>query len=150
AGVEERAAKLVEMADRAAQLRLPEKDRPDPRVVVAAHALLGGPAVEEVTVPAPQGGVWRDPVLGMSFVWVPPERFWMGSSKEPGARGFDPEAYDDETPGHEVELSQGLWVAEHPVTNAQYGAFAAGSKGAEPARWQNRRFNGPEQPVVGV
>src|SRR5262245_66380063 len=86
----------------------------------------------------------------MSFVWVPPGRFLMGSSKDTGALGFDPEASDDEAPAHEVELPHGFWIAEHPVTNTQFGVFLAGAKHVEPAFWPSFRFNAAEQPVVGV
>jgi formylglycine-generating enzyme required for sulfatase activity len=135
-GVVERAQKLA--------------DYPDASVAAAARALIGRPVVHEVTEQVPAGAICREPVTGMSFVWVPPGRFLMGSSKEPGAPGFDPEAYDDETPAHEVELPHGVWMGEHPVTNAQYAVFLAGAKHAEPEFWQNRRFNAAEQPVVGV
>jgi formylglycine-generating enzyme required for sulfatase activity len=135
-GVMERAARLV--------------SHPNARVAAAARALVGGPAVEQVTEQVPAGGVWREPVTGMSFLWVPPGTFLMGSSKEHGTAGFDPKAYDNETPAHEVELTQGIWMCEHPVTNAAYGVFLAETKHDEPPYWQNRRFNAPEQPVITV
>jgi formylglycine-generating enzyme required for sulfatase activity len=135
-GVVERAARLV--------------DHPDPGFAAAARALLGRPTVEEVAAPAPQRSVWRERVTGMTFVWVPPGRFLMGSSKEEGARGFDPEAYTDELPAHEVESRTGVWIGEHPVTNAEYGVFLAATKHPPPASWQVRRYNAPAQPVVTV
>ena len=46
--------------------------------------------------------------------WIPPGRFTMGSPQgEPGR-------YDDEGPRHEVTLSKGYWLAETPVTQAQW------------------------------
>jgi eukaryotic-like serine/threonine-protein kinase len=105
-------------------------------------------AVGEATIET--ASTWREPTLGMSLVWAPPARFLMGSSKQRGAPGFDEEAYDDELPAHEVELPHGVWIGEHPVTNAEYARFFAETKRAEPACWQDARFNAPAQPVVGV
>ncbi len=93
---------------------------------------------------------WREPLTGMSFVWVPPGQFLMGSSREPNTPGFHADAHHHETPAHEIRLPHGVWTAEHPVTNAQYGAFLAETGRASPAFWQTPRFNGAEQPVVGV
>jgi formylglycine-generating enzyme required for sulfatase activity len=98
----------------------------------------------------PAGTLWREPLTEMRFVWVLPGRFMMGASKDLGRPGFDPGAWDDETPAHEVELPHGIWMAEHPVTNAQYGVFLASTKHTEPAFWRSRQFNAVEQPVVGV
>jgi formylglycine-generating enzyme required for sulfatase activity len=125
-------------------------NHPDVSIAAAARVLLGRPAAEQVTDQAAEGTIWQEPVTGMRFVWVPPGSFLMGSSKAPGAPGFDPEAYDDETPAHEVELAHGVWMAEHPATNAQYGAFLAATAHRQPEYWQSRQFNAPEQPVVGV
>jgi formylglycine-generating enzyme required for sulfatase activity len=135
-GMMERAVRLV--------------DHPSAEVAAAARALVGGPAVAQVTEQAPAGGVWREPVTGMSFVWVPPGTFLMGSSKEPETPGFDPQAYDDEMPAHQVTLTEGLWIGEHPVTNAAYGAFLAATGREAPRSWQNRELNAPDQPVVTV
>ena len=123
---------------------------PDQQVASAARALLGLPVVEQVTDKPAGEGVWQAPVTGMSLVWVPPGTFWMGSSKTPGERGYAPDAYQDETPTHEVQLTRGYWMGEHPVTNAEYQVFLAEKKRPELPYWQNRRFNAPGQPVVTV
>lgn len=78
---------------------------------------------------------------GMRFLWVP------GGVFEMGMKGVA-------EPVHRVRLSP-YWLAETPVTNAQYAKFLAdgvheGEKIKEPAYWRERRFSHPEQPVVGV
>ncbi|MCK6529818.1 formylglycine-generating enzyme family protein, partial [Myxococcota bacterium] len=74
----------------------------------------------------------------------------MGSSRTPGDRHYDAEAFDDETPAHEVELTRGFWMGRHPVTNEEYGKFVAETGHPPPVSWQDRRFNEPRQPVVMV
>ena len=53
---------------------------------------------------------------------------------------------------HSVRISRGFLLARYPVTNAQYAEFikAAGTEIRKPDYWDDRRFNQPEQPVVGV
>ena len=48
--------------------------------------------------------------------------------------------------------SHGFWLGKYPVINAQYARFlqAASDSAAKPGYWDNRRFNQPDQPVVGV
>ncbi len=76
--------------------------------------------------------------------------------------------YADEKPIHEVPVD-GFWLARYPVTNAQYKLFieAGGydkqqwwtaegwqvrqkEKWAEPRYWGDAKWNGGQQPVVGV
>ncbi|MCP4544663.1 MAG: SUMF1/EgtB/PvdO family nonheme iron enzyme [Chloroflexi bacterium] len=104
--------------------------------------------------------VWKS-VLGHSVVWVEPGPFLMGSDK-----GKDSQARDSELPQHEVTLP-GYWIGRYPVTNQQFGAFIAGGgyqtrvywteagwqwkkDRAQPGYWDNKKYNGPQQPVVGV
>ncbi|MBK8263752.1 MAG: formylglycine-generating enzyme family protein [Nannocystis sp.] len=54
-----------------------------------------------------------------------------------------------DTPVHRVRLSP-YWLAETPVTNAQYGKFLAATGHKEPGYWRDRGFSHEEQPVVGV
>jgi formylglycine-generating enzyme required for sulfatase activity/MinD-like ATPase involved in chromosome partitioning or flagellar assembly len=75
--------------------------------------------------------------------------------------------YGDE--GRTVEIRQPFWITRYPVTNQQFAAFiAAGGysdrrwwsdqgrawleekEAAEPGYWNDRRWNAPNQPVVGV
>ncbi|HEX9619858.1 MAG TPA: SUMF1/EgtB/PvdO family nonheme iron enzyme, partial [Polyangiaceae bacterium] len=94
-----------------------------------AFAKLGGPLISA------KGGV--------ELVSIPAGTFSMGSP--PDER--DREA--DETQ-HEVTLSA-FELGKYTVTNEQYARFLAENPGArEPELWSDRRFNQPNQPVVGV
>lgn len=58
--------------------------------------------------------------------------------------------YDDEGPQHEVSVPE-FYMGLSQVTNKQYGVFLAeNTEVTEPKYWADRRFNQPEQPVVGV
>ncbi|MCP4544664.1 MAG: SUMF1/EgtB/PvdO family nonheme iron enzyme [Chloroflexi bacterium] len=104
--------------------------------------------------------VWES-VLSQPMVWVEPGLFLMGSNKRK-----DSQAHNDELPQHEVTLA-GYWIGHYPVTNQEYGAFIAGSgyqtqaywtgigwqwkrDRTQPSYWNNKQYNGPQQPVVGV
>ncbi len=82
-------------------------------------------------------------------------KFWMGSTDEEIARlngEYRPHArlFDRESPRHEVTLSP-FFLAPTPVTNAQYARFLeAAPDEAKPGYWADRRYNQPDQPVVGV
>jgi len=71
--------------------------------------------------------------------------------------------------GRTVEIRQPFWIGRYPVTNQQFAVFiAAGGyrdrqwwsnegrawleeeEAAEPGYWHDRRWNAPNQPVVGV
>jgi formylglycine-generating enzyme required for sulfatase activity len=91
---------------------------------------------------AEERGVFVDDRTGVAFVAIPPGEFQMGSKGR----------YDWEEPVHTVRISRGFQLGKYPVTNAQYGEFLreAGGSIEKPDYWDNRRFNQPEQPVVGV
>lgn len=76
---------------------------------------------------------------------VPAGTFVIGSPKsELGRNG-------SEGPQHKVTLSRDFYLGVTAVTNAQYELYLRDAKGAkEPAFWGNRKFNQPQQPVVGV
>ncbi len=98
---------------------MPEDRFPDAGAMVdAIDAILSAPRLVA-------GAVWREPITGMTFVFVPPGRFLMGASQTEGELGFDPEAHESETPAHEVDITQGFWMAEHPVTKVTFEAFLA-------------------------
>ena len=73
-----------------------------------------------------------EPLTGMTLLWVPPGTFLMGSSKTPGTPGYDREAYDAEKPAHPVTLTQGFYIAQHPVTNAAYQRYVRATGAPEP------------------
>ncbi|MFM7199901.1 MAG: SUMF1/EgtB/PvdO family nonheme iron enzyme, partial [Myxococcota bacterium] len=103
-----------------------------------------------------------DPRLGLekaeNWIWIPPGEFMMGSND-----------YEDETPIHQVKLTQGFYLSRFPVTNHDFKAFVdAGGyqtqawwseegwafcqkqKLEAPRFWIDAQWNGPNQPVVGV
>ena len=77
------------------------------------------------------------------LVQVPAGTFLMGASGSEKGRADDEEK-------HEVTLSA-FAIGRFTVTNAQYGLFLEANPGAgEPEYWADRKFNQPNQPVVGV
>jgi sulfatase modifying factor 1 len=76
-------------------------------------------------------------VRGVRFLWrwVAPGQFTMGSPNNEEGR------WDHEGPQHEVILTEGFWLGETPVTQAQWEAVT----GQNPAH-----FKGPDYPVEQV
>lgn len=84
-----------------------------------------------------EGEEFTEETTEMRMLWV------QGESFEMGMRGVA-------EPVHRVSLSP-YWLAEAPVTNAQYARFLAEMPDQdEPSYWRDRRFSGETQPVVGV
>jgi formylglycine-generating enzyme required for sulfatase activity len=84
-----------------------------------------------------QGEPFTEETTDIRFLWV------KGGSFDMGMKGVA-------EPVHRVNLSP-YWLAETPVTNAQYAKFLAEVPGyQEPLYWRDRRFSGEKQPVVGV
>jgi len=92
--------------------------------------------------PAKDAAVVIDPQSGITWVRIPAGTFLMGSDT----------GEDDERPVHPVQITHDFLLGKYPVTNAQYRRFMEASKGKVKNReyWDDRRFNQPEQPVVGV
>ncbi len=59
------------------------------------------------------GEVWKEPVTGMEFVWVP------GGCYEMGCGDWSGECYGDEEPAHEVCVD-GFWMSRYEVTQGQW------------------------------
>jgi formylglycine-generating enzyme required for sulfatase activity len=59
------------------------------------------------------GTLWTEPTTQIDFLWAPPGRFMMGSSKDAAGRK------QEEMPLHEVELD-GFWIGRYPVTLTQW------------------------------
>ena len=108
-------------------------------------------------------GLRDDGLPDIDWVTIPAGVFLMGSDKS-----VDDQAYDDETPQHEVELPT-YYISRYPLTVKQYRAFMdAGGydnrdywTGAgwqwkdknnitQPGYWQDERYNAPNQPVNGL
>ena len=65
--------------------------------------------------------------LGIRLRRIPTGKFLMGSSKD-----RDPQAYDDETPQHEVRISRAFYLGVTEVTQGQYRAVT----GESPSHFQ--------------
>jgi formylglycine-generating enzyme required for sulfatase activity len=83
-----------------------------------------------------------DECTGITFVLIPVGEFIMGS--ESGHR--------NERPVRLVRIDKPFLLSKYPVTNAQFARYLdeTGNKAKMPAFWDHRRFNQPEQPVVGI
>ncbi|WP_338848013.1 formylglycine-generating enzyme family protein [Massilia sp. W12] len=73
------------------------------------------------------------------FRWIAAGSFAMG-------RPADEDGYDEETPQHEVQISQGFWLADTACTQALWQAIM----GENPARFNAANGGGPEHPVEQV
>jgi uncharacterized protein (TIGR02996 family) len=94
--------------------------------IVALIAEGVRPCVPQETITLPGG-------VGMTFSFIPPGSFLMGSNH--------PEGTDDEKPVHRVTLTKGFFLGIHPVTQAQWKAVT----GSTPAY-----FQGKNRPVEQV
>ncbi len=108
--------------------RLPEDQRRQ------VPALLMNPSVQAASATGRRPGDVVVNSVGMSFAWVPPGSFLMGSPLE------EPERRDDET-YHAVTIGRGFWLGAHPVTQAQWREIL----GDNPSR-----FGGDDRPVECV
>jgi len=110
----------------------------------------------------PDGDDYLRSLAPEDMIYIPAGNFLMGNDENNG------EADNDEHPQHQLWL-KGYYISRYPVTNAQYRLFLeAGGYGQsaywtkagwldkeqkewqEPGFWQDPRFNGIRQPVVGV
>ena len=93
---------------------------------------------------------YEDPITGQRFLYVPGGEFLMGQELTPEEASRLHESWvKSMKPVHRVQVSS-YRLAETAVTNRQYGLFLEASGHEEPSEWRNRRFNAPDQPVVGV
>lgn len=144
---ERSAAILRLLRDRAEQVpeleeisrRLADSDDRETRGFAREILIRQGIKVREGAI---DGRVFSDERTGITFLAISAGEFPMGSDR----------GDSDEKPVHPVRISQDFWLGKYPVTNAQYGRFLdeAGRSVRKPEYWDNRRFNQPEQPVVGV
>ncbi len=121
----------------------------DAQVRGIAAELLGGEIGEPVAVEALALGV--EPAIsaprervheqdGTVLVYVPGGEFTLGAD----------DITDEEKPIHRVRLSP-FWIGKYPVTNEQYRWFLEDNPDQdEPDFWDDKAFNQPQQPVVGV
>jgi uncharacterized protein (TIGR02996 family) len=76
--------------------------------------------------------------LGMTFTWIPPGTFLMGSPAQ------EPNRNNDETQ-HQVTLTKGYYLGIHPVTQAQWQAVMGEVLPVGIGGWEN--FHGENLPV---
>lgn len=99
--------------------------------------------------PAPWANEWGEDEYGLwmaltykeiryVFRWIEPGDFMMGSPEDEKGR------YDDEDL-HSVEIKEGFWLGEFPVTQALYQAVM----GENPSEFQ-KESNSPELPVENM
>ena len=108
-----------------------------------AERIAGKELLATMAIP---GKPFEDETTGIRFLWIPGGRFRMGLEEVwPGMEKYDKASL----PAHWVEVSP-FWLGETAVTNGQYEKFLQATGYKEPESWRDRRFNGPEQPVIGV
>jgi formylglycine-generating enzyme required for sulfatase activity len=93
------------------------------------------PKTEETKEPQP-GEIWKDPKLGMEFVWVLGGCYQMGSGMWTG------NCYDDEIPMH-IVCVDGFWIGKYEVTQGQWQSLM----GDNPSRFKNCGKNCPVERV---
>jgi len=115
-------------------------DDPQPQVAAAVRdALTRLGRVLPAVAKAAEADIRVNAKDGTQLIRIPAGQFWMGS--DDGA--------ENERPRHRVVLDE-FYIARHPVTNAQYAQFMKETGHKEPYYWDDKRFNQPNQPVVGV
>ena len=76
------------------------------------------------------GDTWEEPVVGITFKWIPGGTFRMGCGS------WDGEGKKDELPVHEVHI-EGFWLGIYPVTQDQWKQVMTNSF------WQKVRGSNP-------
>jgi formylglycine-generating enzyme required for sulfatase activity/serine/threonine protein kinase len=98
---------------------LPIGQDPDSKLWEFAHLATGEPAER-----GPDGKLILKESMGLVLVLIPRGSFWMGAqTTDPGASNYDPQARPDESPVHEVELSEFL-LSKYEMTQGQWERFA--------------------------
>ena len=113
--------------------------RVKPMLVTALSGVL--PAVERAAAGRALAalGDERDEVVtleGMRFCGVPAGRFWLG------AAATDHDAFGDEKPGGWYDVAYPYWIGFHPVSNAQFLAFATAGGYTDPRWWPEAKDAG--------
>jgi uncharacterized protein (TIGR02996 family) len=107
----EQEAELTRLREwlRRAPLRAPHRTRTERRV---QQLLAEGvrPVMPSYVLPLARG-------IELTFVLIPPGRFWMGSP------GGESGRYENESPRHQVDLTRPFWLATTPITQRQWKAI---------------------------
>jgi formylglycine-generating enzyme required for sulfatase activity len=108
--------------------------------LVAELLGLPAPAARRRAAASAAGEELRHEPSGMVLVYVPGGEYTVGAD----------DISKEEKPVHRVVLSP-FWIGKYPVTNEQYEKFLTANAGtSEPGYWKDKKFNAPQQPVVGV
>ena len=95
----------------------------------------------EIAAAAKPGQVHVEPRTGIAFVVIPAGEFYMGAQ----------DISKGEQPVHRVHISKPFLLGKYPVTNQEYERFLKAAKRKTlPEYWNDKNFNQPQQPVVGV
>jgi len=121
-----------------AELVLPLAKSPNESVSLLAGEILAQLGVI-VEAPKMHGSVMHHSPGNITLIRIQPGEFQMGSNKRDS----------DERPIHPVRITKEFLLGRYAVTNAQYAEYLKAVK-RKPEYGDDRRFNQPEQPVVGV
>ena len=117
------------------------------REQLAALLMKGRFSLRERVAAGDSLGRLGDPRLeGDPMVLISGGTFFMGARKENDQeQNFDKQAYDRESPVHQVELSP-FYISKYPVTVGQYGRFIEDGGYKEKCYWKEGRFGRFEKP----
>ncbi len=91
---------------------------------------------KSIPLPSDSGGVWREPLTGMEFVWIEGGCFEREGLSRVSNKG----------PIYAVCVD-GFWMGKYEVTNAQYRMYKSGHNSKD---FEGHSLNGDDQPVVYV
>jgi len=91
---------------------------------------------------------------GSTLIPIPGGEFLMGTDPTDAQKiadeyGWRVTRFQDESPQHAVRLDP-YYVSQYPVTVAQYDRYLQETGAVPPQCWDDPRFTGPNQPVIGV
>lgn len=116
-----------------------------PIAVMAANVASGKlPPPSPPQSPSPLD-CWQNPLDGLSYVFLPPGRFMMGT------RPNDDDHFE-ERPRHPVIITKGFWMCRTPVTEKAFLRFFKGSGYRWPSGYGSA-YSGwltPDRPASGV
>ncbi len=104
-------------------------------VVFAVLPVYAAPVRDKLAA----GKIWKEPITGMEFVWIPKGCFKMGSPASESGRDADEQ--------RRRACVEGYWLGKYEVTNAQYRQFKPSHNSGQ---YEGNSLNSELQPVVDV